>query len=131
MKDICPICGIGDYVDRHHIIPRSFGGSNSQSNLINICKLCHKILHTGVKNPATSETKALQEARLIRLEKIRYFYNNVLGIKAVIGFYGGRFHLLNLPMTPTNDRYSKFIEALDSHGLIFRESLLKLNEVKK
>ena len=38
----------------HHIIYRSNGGSNEESNLITLCHTCHKDLHRGKINPKLS-----------------------------------------------------------------------------
>ena len=38
----------------HHIIFRSQGGSNEESNLITLCHTCHKDLHSGKINPKLS-----------------------------------------------------------------------------
>ena len=34
-----------DYLERHHIVPKSRGGSNDKSNLINLCIECHSKAH--------------------------------------------------------------------------------------
>ena len=48
----------GKHKDRklevHHIIWRSRGGSNEESNLITLCHTCHKHLHDGKINPKLS-----------------------------------------------------------------------------
>lgn len=51
----CQICkadtikkGIG--LEVHHIIPRSYGGSNKPSNLISLCKKCHNKVHSNNNN---------------------------------------------------------------------------------
>lgn len=41
---VCKKCG-GKARRAHHIIPLSKGGSNLQSNLMAVCKKCHKKLH--------------------------------------------------------------------------------------
>lgn len=46
---ICSQCGIGHSFENpihlHHIIPVSKGGTNSKSNLISLCKICHNKEH--------------------------------------------------------------------------------------
>jgi hypothetical protein len=52
-KKNCPCCDseFGNEIDfhTHHILPRSLGGTNKKSNLIDICETCHGKIHT---NPA-------------------------------------------------------------------------------
>ncbi|MEN8008688.1 MAG: HNH endonuclease, partial [Candidatus Krumholzibacteriota bacterium] len=49
-------CGHTQYLEVHHLVPRSRGGSNDPENLTCLCSACHKLLHenkTGfmVKSP--------------------------------------------------------------------------------
>ena len=45
---------INDYTEKHHIIPKSLGGSNKKSNLVNLTArehyICHKLLTKFTKN---------------------------------------------------------------------------------
>lgn len=42
----CKICNKKtDYLEIHHIVPKSRGGSNSENNLISICIDCHSLAH--------------------------------------------------------------------------------------
>jgi hypothetical protein len=47
MKNYCEICGKRTYLEKHHIISKSKGGSNHKSNLTNICSECHTLVHRG------------------------------------------------------------------------------------
>ncbi len=40
-----PGCNHTAYLEAHHIIPRSKGGSNNFGNLTCLCSVCHKLLH--------------------------------------------------------------------------------------
>lgn len=43
----CAICGWNESTcDIHHIIPKSVGGTNDNSNLILVCPNCHRVIHT-------------------------------------------------------------------------------------
>lgn len=43
----CSICGWNESTcDIHHIVPKSKGGTNENSNLIVVCPNCHRIIHT-------------------------------------------------------------------------------------
>lgn len=42
----CKICNKkSDYLESHHIIPKSRGGSDDENNLIKICSECHGLAH--------------------------------------------------------------------------------------
>jgi 5-methylcytosine-specific restriction endonuclease McrA len=42
---LCQFCGHRQQLDIHHIIPRSRGGSDSEDNLITLCRTCHGVIH--------------------------------------------------------------------------------------
>jgi len=48
-KGVCriPGCGRSSFLEVHHIVPRSHGGSNKPSNMILTCHRCHKHIHEG------------------------------------------------------------------------------------
>jgi len=42
----CKICNTSSkHLENHHIIPKSRGGEDSESNLIKICSKCHGLAH--------------------------------------------------------------------------------------
>ena len=41
----CAVCGIGGALENHHVIPRSVGGSDDETNLLTVCSYCHGKLH--------------------------------------------------------------------------------------
>src|SRR5881397_3478359 len=48
----CAICSSRRELDRHHVVPRRMGGSRdkqvqAQSNLLTLCRRCHRNLHEG------------------------------------------------------------------------------------
>ena len=48
----CEICGVLRNLDRHHFIPKQMGGRNDpvvhdESNLMTLCRSCHRNLHEG------------------------------------------------------------------------------------
>ena len=43
--DFCATCGSKKYVELHHIIPVSVGGTDDYFNLISLCHDCHMKLH--------------------------------------------------------------------------------------
>lgn len=45
----CEICGLEqpEILHKHHIVPKSEGGSNSEYNLAVLCPNCHYSVHAG------------------------------------------------------------------------------------
>lgn len=41
----CAACGATDNLQYHHLIPRSMGGSDDETNLITLCGACHAKAH--------------------------------------------------------------------------------------
>lgn len=37
----CYFCGSRDDIERHHVIPRRFGGPDREDNLVDVCHDCH------------------------------------------------------------------------------------------
>ena len=42
---LCALCGSGQYLQIHHVVPRSQGGSDFPENLITLCSKCHGQAH--------------------------------------------------------------------------------------
>ena len=48
LKRKCKICDkYLDLLDKHHIISKCYGGSNSKNNTVYICPNCHRDIHLG------------------------------------------------------------------------------------
>ncbi len=47
----CAICGKKDFLEFHHIIPKSSGGSDDYDNIIVLCACCHAGIHERAYNP--------------------------------------------------------------------------------
>lgn len=43
-REDCYICGEEDDLERHHIVPRRYGGSDDPANLVDLCHSCHQAL---------------------------------------------------------------------------------------
>lgn len=43
----CEICNTRTYLDKHHIISRSNGGTNDEYNITHVCPNCHRKIHKG------------------------------------------------------------------------------------
>lgn len=48
----CLMCGYGEVLDVHHILPLSRGGTNYEHNLVTLCANCHRLAHRGTITPA-------------------------------------------------------------------------------
>lgn len=46
IEDWCVICGYdNEYtLQKHHIVPRRFGGSDDEDNLVSLCANCHEVI---------------------------------------------------------------------------------------
>src|SRR5439155_10534988 len=58
----CSICSGRRQLDRHHVVPKRMGGSrdasvHAQSNLLTLCRRCHRNLHEGGWSISLSETE--------------------------------------------------------------------------
>ena len=42
----CQLCGSTNWLEIHHIVYRSEGGSNDERNLIRLCKYHHQMVHS-------------------------------------------------------------------------------------
>lgn len=45
ITDFCVMCGASKPDERHHLVPKVYGGDDSYTNLISLCSPCHSSLH--------------------------------------------------------------------------------------
>jgi len=45
-RNFCNICGSTKFLEKHHCIPKSLGGSNDSTNIVTLCRGHHRLLHT-------------------------------------------------------------------------------------
>lgn len=46
---LCDLCyDVQPFLDAHHVISQSKGGTNEKSNIANICPNCHRKVHLGL-----------------------------------------------------------------------------------
>ena len=43
--DHCVACGSTEHLTQHHLVPRSMGGNDEDSNLLTLCGSCHAKAH--------------------------------------------------------------------------------------
>lgn len=69
--DYCVACGNKENLHQHHLVPKSHGGSNDETNLITLCGECHAKIHGNRSKWNSSELtkKSLQalKARGVKL----------------------------------------------------------------
>ena len=46
-KGKCEICGKIGQTEKHHIKTKGSGGNDTEENLIEVCRICHRLLHDG------------------------------------------------------------------------------------
>jgi hypothetical protein len=57
--DFCVACGRKDGLNHHHLVPRVHDGSDDESNLVTLCRVCHGLFHgAGWSNAHAELTKA-------------------------------------------------------------------------
>lgn len=63
----CAVCGIGGALEDHHVIPRSVGGSDDETNILTVCSCCHGKLHGSNKGKRwNASISALTKAGLAK-----------------------------------------------------------------
>lgn len=66
----CVACANTENLHQHHLIPKSRGGSNDETNLITLCGECHAKIHGNRSKWNTSElTKSALKAKKERAER--------------------------------------------------------------
>lgn len=46
-KGVCQLCGKKGQTEKHHKKSRGSGGSDTEENLIEVCRKCHRLIHDG------------------------------------------------------------------------------------
>lgn len=75
----CKLCNTKtDYLEPHHIVPRSRGGADDENNLIKICIDCHGKAHNvSFKGKAGLVSLAMQKSRLEVIAAQKWCDNNI------------------------------------------------------
>ena len=53
----CAVCGAIDNLEKHHVVPLSAGGSDSETNMLVVCSYHHGVLHGVERNSISNLTK--------------------------------------------------------------------------
>lgn len=54
----CAVCGAVDYLEYHHLIPKTKGGTDDYDNLILLCACCHAAVHNRAYDPQKYKNNA-------------------------------------------------------------------------
>lgn len=46
-KGFCQICGKAGQTEKHHKKTKGSGGDDTEENLIEVCRKCHRLIHDG------------------------------------------------------------------------------------
>lgn len=47
-KGVCDVCGRKGQTEKHHFLKtKGAGGNDEESNLIELCRICHRLAHDG------------------------------------------------------------------------------------
>jgi len=108
----CRICNAEVNLHIHHIIPRQFGGSHEENNLITLCAKCHMHIETGdvehAVNKCSNNYKAIMNNR-ITLKKSSELTNKEI-IRSQNEFIKSIFNKIN----GTNNKSLEIKEVLCS-----------------
>jgi len=75
----CKLCNIKtNYLEVHHIIPKSRGGLDNDNNLINICIECHSLVHdVSFKRGKGVISTAIKKSQLNLIEAQKWCNENI------------------------------------------------------
>lgn len=115
---VCVACGATKKLHHHHLLPRSLGGSNKETNLITLCPKCHAIVHQTKANWQSS-------SELIRKAAIK---NHKMGRRWCPSAYGYDFVEGIAIINKSEMAIIEKIKKLKDEGLSIRKIAKKLNE---
>ena len=126
---------ISGYTERHHIIPKSFGGSNKKENLVSLTPREHYICHL-LLTKMVSGTYRAKMIYALSLIKSKVNHNSSLyeklkieGNKARSKRMSGRVVSLETRKKQSEGRRGKYIGQADINGLIYTFNLVSATEM--
>lgn len=115
----CVACGTVGNLNQHHLIPRSLGGSDDESNLLTLCGSCHAKAHQVKADWRSSElTKKALQAKKDRGERTGHIP------------YGKRLSADGVHLEDCQDEQSILseIQRLRQSGMSFNKVASNLNQ---
>lgn len=73
----CAICGDNDYLEVHHLIAKSAGGTDDYDNLILLCACCHAAVHNKTYNPDNYHQNTSIDYESAKPVLAQYFANEI------------------------------------------------------
>ena len=73
----CSVCGRNDYLEFHHLIPVSKGGTDDYDNIILLCAYCHAAVHGRTLTSSTPHRKASIDYEEAKPILAAYFANEI------------------------------------------------------
>ena len=73
----CAICGGNDYLEVHHLIAKSAGGTDDYDNLILLCACCHATVHNKAYNPSNYHQNTSIDYESAKPVLAQYFANEI------------------------------------------------------
>lgn len=73
----CAVCDQNDYLEFHHLIPLSEGGSDDYDNIILLCARCHAVIHNRTFNPNKPNCKTSIDYETAKPVLAAYFANQI------------------------------------------------------
>ena len=58
MSSCCAICGNIEFLETHHIVPKSIGGTDHKNNMVILCDECHAKVHKNMLRGPDSHSLA-------------------------------------------------------------------------
>jgi hypothetical protein len=88
IHDHCVACNELNNLNQHHLIPKSLGGTDDETNIITLCGKCHAIVHSVKKawnhSELTKKALAIKKSRFQLIGSIPYGYHCDDGVNLIV-----------------------------------------------
>jgi hypothetical protein len=119
-KSECAACGTSSNLHYHHLVPKSLGGSDNETNLLTLCGKCHALAH-GVRS----------QWNLGHLTTVALQYKKTQGQRVGSIPYGFRLDVdgVHLLPDPAEQKVVEAVRAFHAAGLSLRAIASKLKVI--
>ncbi len=73
----CAICGNMDFLEFHHMIPKTAGGTDDYDNIILLCACCHSKIHNRTYDPSKYRLSTSIDYEAAKPILAAYFANEI------------------------------------------------------